>query len=345
MMRSKIGRSIFSVGLAAITTGLTLTGWNWGTEVANAQRRKTLVIYSGRSEKLIGPLIKQARKDLNLDIKVRYGKTSQLAIALLEEGKNSRADLFFAQDAGALGALERRKRTLSIPIRTLTKVPNRYRSPRGNWIGISGRARVIDYNTNLVKKSQLPRSIWELTQKKWRGKVAWAPTNGSFQSFVTGMRVMYGNKKTLNWLKAMKANGAKVYPKNSAIVKALGRGEVHLGLVNHYYLARFKKTNPRFPVAHHSTRYDAGAMINVAGVSVLRTTDQRRDSERFINYLLTRKSQSFFANKTKEYPLRKGMKSPKGQIPLSKLKSPRINLTKLHTLERTLKLLQQAGVI
>lgn len=333
-----------SLGLAAVTTGLTVASWGLGTETAHA-KRKTLTIYSGRSEKLIGPLIKQARKDLNLDIKVRYGKTTQLAIALLEEGRNSRADLFFAQDAGALGALERRRRTLPISFRQLNKVPARFRSPIGNWMGISGRARTIDYNTKLVKKSQLPKSIWELTKPKWRGKVGWAPTNASFQSFVTGMRVMYGDRKTLKWLKAMKANGTKKYPKNTPIVKALGRGEIHLGLVNHYYLARFKKTNPKFPVAHHYTRRDAGAMINVAGVAVLRTTDQRRDAERFINYMLSRKSQRYFSSKTKEYPLVRGIPSPKGQVPLYRLRAPRINLTKLHSLEKTLKLLQKSGVI
>lgn len=342
---TNIGRKLFSLGLAALFTGVSVAGWGWGTQSAHAGRRRTLVIYSGRSKKLIGPLIKQARKDLNLDIKVRYGKTAQLALALLEEGKNSPADLFFAQDAGALGAVARRRRTLPISLRQLRKVPGRFRSPRGHWVGISGRARTIDYNTKLVKKSQLPKSIWELTKPKWRGKVGWAPTNGSFQSFITGMRVMYGEKKTLKWLKAMKANGTKKYPKNTPIVKALGRGEIHLGLVNHYYLARFKKTNPKFPVAHHYTRRDAGAMINVAGVAVMRSTDQRRDAERFIRYLLSRKSQRYFSSKTKEYPLRKGIPSPKGQVPLYRIRAPRINLNKLHSLQKTLKLLQKAGVV
>ncbi len=142
-------RKSLLAGFAALAT--TLASFAWFGDVADARQKRTLIIYSGRSEKLIGPLIKQARKDLNLDIKVRYGKTSQLAIALLEEGKNSRADLFFAQDAGALGALERRRRTLPIPIPILRKVPSRYRSPWGNWMGISGRARVIDYNTKLVR--------------------------------------------------------------------------------------------------------------------------------------------------------------------------------------------------
>ncbi|MGF1676671.1 MAG: ABC transporter substrate-binding protein, partial [Rivularia sp. (in: cyanobacteria)] len=154
----------------------------------NAQQSKTLTIYSGREEKLIGPLIEKAKKDLKLNIQVRYGDTAELAIALLEEGNNSRADMFFAQDAGALGTLQERGRTLPIPAATLNKVNSRYRSPSGNWMGISGRARVVNYNTKLVKQGDLPKSIWELTQPKWRGKIGWAPTNGSFQSFVTAMR-------------------------------------------------------------------------------------------------------------------------------------------------------------
>ncbi|MGB3656178.1 MAG: ABC transporter substrate-binding protein, partial [Rivularia sp. (in: cyanobacteria)] len=156
---------------------------------------KTLVVYSGRNKKLVSPIIEQAEKDLNLDIDVRYGKTSELAIALLEEGENSKADVFLGQDAGALGALEQKQITSPIPSEILEEVDSRFRSPTGNWVGVSGRARVVDYNTKLVKESDLPSSVWELTEPKWRGKVAWAPTNGSFQSFVTGMRGIEGDEK------------------------------------------------------------------------------------------------------------------------------------------------------
>ena len=267
------------------------------------------------------------------------------AIALLEEGKNSRADLFFAQDAGALGALAQEKRTQTIPAELLEKVEPRFRSDSAQWIGISGRARVIDYNTNLVKPSELPTSVWELTDPKWRGKVGWAPTNGSFQSFVTAMRLLQGDAKTLEWLKAMKANGAKDYSKNSAIVEALGRGEISLGLVNNYYLYRFKKDNPNFPVAHHYTREDAGAMVNVAGVAVLDTTDQQSDAEKLVTYLLTPDAQRYFAQETNEYPLVAGVSASQKQIPLSELNPPEIDLSNLSDLEGTISLLQEAGVL
>ncbi|WP_193198427.1 iron ABC transporter substrate-binding protein [Nostoc sp. MG11] len=318
---------------------------SWGVGLTVDAQTKTLVIYSGREQKLVGPLIEKAKKDLNLDIQVRYGDTAELAIALLEEGKNSRADLFFAQDAGALGTLEKQQRTLPISSNLLNKVDTRFRSAKGHWLGISGRARVIDYNTKLVKQNELPTSIWQLTEPKWRGKVGWAPTNGSFQSFITAMRVLEGDEKTLQWLKAMKANGVKDYAKNSPIVEALGRGEIHLGLVNNYYLYRFKKDDPNFPVTHHYTSKDAGSMINVAGVAITNSTDQKTDAEKLINYLLSQNSQNYFAQETNEYPLVTGVQAPSKQVPISKLNPPNVNLTDLDDLPATLNLLQQAGVL
>ncbi|WP_238845737.1 iron ABC transporter substrate-binding protein [Nostoc edaphicum] len=335
-------KSLPLLKVSALALAVTL---GWGIGVAVNAQTKTLVIYSGREEKLIGPLIEKAKKDLNQDIQVRYGDTAELAIALLEEGKNSRTDLFFAQDAGALGTLEKKQVTLPIASKLLNKVDSRFRSAKGHWLGISGRARVIDYNTKLVKKGELPTSISQLTESKWRGKVGWAPTNGSFQSFVTAMRVLDGDAKTLQWLKAMKANGVKDYGKNAAIVEAVGRGEVHLGLVNNYYLYRFKKDNPNFPVAHHYTSKDAGSMINVAGVAITKTTDQKADVEALIDYLLKQSSQNYFAQETNEYPLVKGIPAPSKQVPISKLNPPNVNLTDLDDLPATLNLLQQAGVL
>lgn len=311
----------------------------------NAQQSRTLTIYSGRNEKLIGPLIERARRDLNLNIQVRYGDTAELAIALLEEGRRSRADMFFAQDAGALGAVQQAGLTHSIPGSILNKVDSRYRSRSGNWMGITARARVINYNTRLVKPAELPRTVAELTQPKWRGKVGWAPTNGSFQSFITAMRKLEGDQKTIEWLRGMKANGVKDYGRNTAIVEAVGKGEIHLGLVNNYYLGQIKRANPNIPVAAHYTRRDAGAIVNIAGVAVLRTTDQRADVERLINYLLSPSSQNYFAEETTEYPLIRGAKAPAGQILLGRLNPPRLDLNELSDLQGTLRVLKQAGVL
>ncbi len=334
-----------SIQVRKISAAIAAVLLSWGVGLSAEAVAQTLTIYSGREEKLMGPLIQQAEKDLGIDIEVRYGDSTELAIALLEEGKNSPADVFYAQDAGSLGAVAKEKRTQTLPAELLEKVDEQFRSPTGQWVGISGRARVIDYNTKLVKPSELPTSVMQLTDPKWQGLVGWAPTNGSFQSFVTAMRLLQGDQKTLEWLKAMKANGAKEYPKNSAIVEALGRGEIALGLVNNYYLYRFTKDNPNFPVAHHYTHGDAGALINVAGLAVLNTTDQKSDAQKFVAYMLGPKAQKYLTQEFYEYPLVQGVPASQKQIPLGKLQPPQIDLSKLSDLKGTISLLQQAGVL
>ncbi|AMW26906.1 iron ABC transporter substrate-binding protein [Arthrospira platensis] len=316
-----------------------------GLAQVSQSQNQTLTIYSGRGEALIGPLIKQAEQQLGINIRVRYGDTAELAIAILEEGRNSPADIFFAQDAGALGALQKAGRTRAIPAQMISKVDSRFRSPNNHWVGITGRARVLAYNTNQVNRNQLPNSISELTQPKWRGRVGWAPTNGSFQSFVTAMRLVEGDAKTLEWLQAMRNNGAVVYRNNTAIVEAVGRGEVDMGLTNNYYLYRFLADDPNFPVAHHYTRGDTGSLINIAGVAILDTARNAQDAQRFIQFLLTNNAQNFFARETKEYPLVEGIPAPERQLSIDQINPPRIDLANLADLQGTLVLLQRAGVL
>ncbi|KDR54564.1 MULTISPECIES: iron ABC transporter substrate-binding protein [Oscillatoriales] len=316
-----------------------------GIAQVSQSQNQTLTIYSGRGEALIGPLIKQAEQQLGINIRVRYGDTAELAIAILEEGRNSPADIFFAQDAGALGALQKAGRTRAIPAQMISKVDSRFRSPNNHWVGITGRARVLAYNTNQVNRNQLPNSISELTQPKWRGRVGWAPTNGSFQSFVTAMRLVEGDAKTLEWLQAMRNNGAVVYRNNTAIVEAVGRGEVDMGLTNNYYLYRFLADDPNFPVAHHYTRGDTGSLINIAGVAILDTARNAQDAQRFIQFLLTNNAQNFFARETKEYPLVEGIPAPERQLSIDQINPPRIDLANLADLQGTLVLLQRAGVL
>ncbi|WP_416668110.1 iron ABC transporter substrate-binding protein [Egbenema bharatensis] len=316
-----------------------------GTDTATAPTSGELTIYSGRNEQLIGPLLERFEAETGITVNVRYGDTAELAAAILEEGENSPADVFFGQDAGALGSLQEANRTRSIPDNLLNQVDSRFRSPEGQWIGISGRARVLDYNTELVQANELPDSIWKLTEEQWRGRVAWAPTNGSFQSFVTALRLTEGEERTLEWLQAMRENDAQVYNNNTAIVEALGRGEAEIGLVNNYYLGRFRADNPNFPVAHHYTQDDAGSMVNVAGVAILDSTDQEAQAIALIEYLLTPESQTYFTQETSEYALVDGVAPPEDQIPLQQIQSPEIDLSNLEDLEGTLALLEQAEVL
>jgi iron(III) transport system substrate-binding protein len=314
--------------------------------VENVATTKRLAVYSGREVDLIGPIINRFRLHTGIDVDVRYGKTAELALAILGEGDMTPADLFFSQDAGALGALSKEGRLLKISDSLLDKVEPRFRSQKGEWIGITGRARTVDYNIKLVDRDKLPESIWGFTEPGWSGgKIGWAPTNGSFQAFVTAFRLLEGEKKTQEWLEGILVNEPRVYPRNSPILAALGRGEIHVGFVNNYYLHRFQAEDPGFPVAHHYTKGDAGSMINVAGLGILDTARDVDLAEKFIEYMLSEEAQAYYAMETYEYPLAAGVSVLGPQRPLSEIETPDIDLSDLDDLVRTLELLRQVGIL
>ncbi len=321
-----------TAGLIATTTGA----------------KGSITVYSGRSKSLVEPLLEQFTKDTGIGVKARYGDTAELAATILEEGGRSPADVYFAQDAGALGALQERDRLAKLPDKLLSAVDSRFRSPEGRWVGVSGRARVVVYNTDKLKESDLPESILDFTDSKWKGKIGWAPTNGSFQAFVTALRVQLGENAAREWLRAMKANGAKEYPNNTGIVQAVASGEIEAGFVNHYYLYQVRKQRGEVPVRNHFMKGgDVGALVNVAGVGILDSSDRKELAARFVEYLLSPSAQQYFAGETFEYPLGGGgdIALAPGLAPLAGLDPPNIDLSRLADLEGTLKLLRDTGVL
>lgn len=306
-----------------------------------------ITVYSGRAKTLVEPLIEKFKAETGIEIKARYGDSAELAATILEEGDNSPADVFWSQDAGALGALALADKLGPLDPAVLDRVDARFRSPQGVWVGTSGRARVVVYNTNKLKAEDLPASILDFTDPKWSGRLGWAPTNGSFQSFITAMRRQLGEDRTREWLKGVKANEPRVYSKNSGIVAAVISGEVDAGFVNHYYLYEFlRDQGPNLPAANfYTAKGDAGSLVNAAGVGVLRTAAHAEDAARFVDYLLKEEAQRFFADETFEYPLIAGIAAAPSLKPLSEIESPIVDLSQLDDLAGTLHLLQDTGIL
>jgi len=305
-----------------------------------------LTIYSGRSESLVGPLIEQFEQETGLNVQVRYGDTAEMAATILEEGTNSPADIYYGQDAGALGALAKAGRLTVLTQGLLNQVEPRFRSPAGLWIGTSGRARTIVYNTKTLSESDLPDDIFGFCDPKWKGRLGWAPTNGSFQAFVTALRVLEGEERAREWLTCIQANEPFAYPNNTPIVEAVGAGEIDAGFVNHYYLFQFLKEDPEFPARNYYPRAGGiGVMVNVAGVGIVNTTDNRDAAEAFVSFLLRGSSQQYFNSETNEYPLSANTALNPLLVPLSALGTPNIDLSDLDDLEGTLQLLQELGIL
>lgn len=304
-------------------------------------------IYCGRNETLVGPLLTQLEGLTGVDLDVRYGDSGELAATILEEGDSSPASVFFSQDAGLLGLLAGEGRLAELPADLLERVDPRFRSPDGLWVGLSGRARVLVYNTDALTEADLPTSVLQLTDPKWSGKIGWAPTNASFQSFVTALRLLEGEDAARTWLEGIIANEPEVFDGNAAVVRAVGEGELEVGLVNHYYLYEIKQEEgDDFPIANHFfSAGDPGSLVNVAGVGLLASAPDVEQGLAVIDALLSTEAQTYFAEKTFEYPLIEGVPTAEGLPALSEIESPDLDLSALSDLAATQQLLADVGLI
>jgi len=316
-------------------------------EVQVEKTYDTLVIYSGRGESLIGPVIQQFSEATGIPVEVKYGKTGALAATLLEEGSKSPADIYFAQDPGGLGSVNAILSSLSEEIISLG--PSWANSPDDKWVGISGRGRVVVYNNEAIKDptTQLPDNIYDFVDPKWKDKIGWAPTNGSFQAMITGMRVIWGEDKTEQWLEGIMSNNPKVYAKNTPTVAATAAGEVEVGFVNHYYLHRFMAEEGETFAARNYFLPGGGpgSIVLVAGAGILDVSDNKDAAEAFLKFMLSPATQDYFANQTYEYPLVEGVNKSRLLPDLETLNTPQIDISDLGDLENTQELLRKVGAL
>ena len=301
---------------------------------------ETVTVYSGRSQNLIGPLLQRFAEETGIDVQVRYGGSTDLALLLQEEGDRTPADVFISRSPGPIGFLAERGLLAQLDDDVLGLAPS---SPSGYWVALTGRQRVLVYNRELFDPADLPTSIHELTDEKWLGRVAFAPTNGSFQDFFTLFRLSDGDDAALAWLKALHDGGAPVYPNNVSIVQAVARGEVELGLVNHYYNLRIKVEDPSTPSENHRFRDGDPGGVTIATAIGATASGDKDVAQKLIRFLTSKVAQEYFGRANFEYPLAVGLElegvnaEPPGPIHLGEF--DRLGAT----LERTIELIREAG--
>lgn len=310
---------------------------------------ETLTVYSGRNENLIAPILARFTEDTGVQVQVLYGDTAGVANQIIAEGSASPADVYIAQDGGALGALADAGLLAPLPSDITERVVNPgFVSPDSLWVGLSGRARVLAYNPVLIESRglELPDSILDLTDDAYRGLVGWSPTNASFQSNVTAMRVLLGDDAALDWLEAMVDNNTAVFSNNTSLYQGIIDGEVVMGLSNHYYMFRFLAEAPDTPIAlHFFSGGDPGTLVNIAGAAVLESSNQKGLAQRLILYLLGSEAQQYFADSTYEYPVIDGIELDPRLTPLAEIEQPDIDLTALSDLQTTLDMIEDSGAL
>lgn len=332
------------VALAALMAGCANeTGSQSASPSSVDSEVSEVVLYTGRNEILIAPLLELFTAETGITVTARYGESAEMAATIIEEGANGKADVFLSQDAGALGALSKQAEVVTLPADLIEQVPAEYRATDGSWVGVSGRARVLNYNPDLV--TALPTSVFDLADPGWKGRIAIAPTNASFQSFVTAMRVTSGDDATLDFLQALKEN-AVIYEKNGQILDAVEAGDVAAGLINHYYW--YEKASELGGIENLNSKLnwfspgDAGNLVNVAGLSLL---SENPAALEFARWLLGETAQRYFLDNTYEYSLTSDT-PPDASLPiLSEIGGPEIDLSDLSSLNETLELMAKAGLI
>jgi iron(III) transport system substrate-binding protein len=307
----------------------------------------SVTIYSGRSQSLVQPILDRFTQETGIEVQVRYAGTPTLATQILEEGARTPADVFFSQDAGALGAISNAGLFTPLPASIVDKVPAAYKHSGGEWVGLSARARVLVYNEDLVPASELPDSVFELTEPQWAGKVGIAPTNASFQTFITAMIVQHGEERAVQFLDGLKANGVRIFPGNGQIRDAVNDGTLAVGLINHYYIGELAHELGVAPGSlkaklHFFPNGDTGALVNVAGIGILKGAADDADAFALVEYLLGAQAQAYFAEETYEYPVIAGAPGPSYVPPLSDLVVPDVNLNELNRLQHTISLITAA---
>ena len=309
-----------------------------------APARGLLTVYSGRSENLIGPLLERFRQASGIDVAVRYGGTAELVATLLEEGDATPAGVFIGQDAGALGALSAAGLFRPLPDTLLERVPAVFRSPQDDWVALSGRARVVAYNSALVTPQQLPQNLEQATRSEYKGRFGLAPRNASFQAHMAVFNVLHGAEATVQLFHDLMQNEPRLYDNNVAIVGAVATGEIDWGLTNHYYLWRALAEAPEATIANfYMPEGDASGFVNLAGAGVL---EDSPGAISLLEHMLSIEGQRYFAEETFEYPLVPGVSAAVDLPSLAQLRTPALDFSAVsEALEATIVLIRESGLI
>ena len=309
---------------------------------------RSVTIYSGRTENLINPVLEAFACETGTNVQVRWGASTDLALLLNEEGDKTQADVFLSRSPGPVGYLESKGLLGTIDEEVLSLVEEQNHSAAGTWVGFSGRKRVLVYNTDEYSPETLPNSVFDLTSPEFDGKVAIPATNGSFIDWFTVFMDQYGTDTASQWLENMVDNGAEYYPNNRSIVEAAGRGEISMGLVNHYYNYQEAAANPD---SHKALNYDfsdddIGSLLVITAATILGSSENVEAAEDLLGYLLTAPVQQYFTDRTFEYPLAAGI-LPNAALPeLTALEIGSVDFDKLGGgFEEASRIIEASGIL
>jgi iron(III) transport system substrate-binding protein len=314
---------------------------------ATAGRRpaNTLTIYA-RDRDIAEPLFELFEQKTGIKIRARWGDPIDLADQIIQDGANSPADVYYGPLSDALGSLSAAGRLAKLSNQQLDRVPAAYRSPDGTWVGTSGRAHVVFYNTDKLREDDLPDSILGFTDPAWQGRIGWDPTSRSLLDVVTELRQLKGEDVARRWLEGIQANQPVAFRGAKPITDAVAAGKIiDVGFGSHSYLYNLHTDGDAMNVA--AKFYQGGALggpLNVGGVGIIKGTDNQAAANAFVNFMLSQPAQQLEARNALEIPVVKGVKQPKGMPTADQLMVPGLDVRQFETLPDARRLLTQVGI-
>lgn len=307
----------------------------------------TITLYNGQHPQLTSALVSAFEKQTGITVQVRTDDGLVLADQILQEGAKSPADVYLTENSPELVALTEHHLLAQLPTSITDQIPSQYNSPTGNWVGVALRVASLIYNPSLISPAQLPTKLLDLAQPKWKGKVAFAPTDSDFVPLVGAVIASYGTSAAQNWLTGLKDN-ASSYQDIETVVAAVNKGTEAVGIINQYYWYRMRMESGAGGV--HSKLYffpnhDVGSLENIAGAAVLASSTHQSDADKFVNFLVSDQAQSILAaGDDFEYTVRPGSASNSQLPPLSSLNPAVINVIKLGDDQPAAAMIQQVGL-
>ncbi len=336
-------------GLAAFVPFAMLAALAAGSARLRAEDAPTLTLYSGQHEQSVNLLTADFQKRSGIAVKVKAGEGPEIANQIAEEGASSPADVYFTENSPELQLLSEKGLLAPVDAKTLAEIPAQYNSPKGDWVGVLARENVLAYNTAMVKPGQLPKSIMDLAGPAYKGKIGIAPSDGDFLPLVSAVAALKGKEAALAWLKGLEENG-QTFDDDEGVVAAVDRGAVAMGIINSYYWARLQEEVGKAKM--HSALYhfpdgDVGAMVNVSGAAVLKSSTHPEAAQKFLAYLVSEPAQALLAqgNVNFEYPLRPGVAANPVLKPFKELRPPQISISTLGDDSGAADLLREAGLL
>ena len=349
--RTRIGVAVALLTVAAVgLAGCGSSGSGSTPAGAAGGSGDTITLYNGQHEQTTDALVKAFTAATGIKVNVRSDDETVLAQQMEQEGRASRADVFYTENSPALAELSGKGLLAPVEASTLASVPAKYSSPTRDWVGVSARVSAIVYNTEKMTPAQLPKSVMDLADPKWQGKISFAPGETDFQPIVTSVAKTVGDQGALTWLAGMKANlKGHDYPDNETIVAKVNSGDVEMGLINTYYWYRLRASLKG--AAMHSALalfapQDPGYLINVSGAGVLKSSKHQAAAQKFVAFLTSAAGQKVMAaSDSFEYPIGSGVLASEGQQPLDSLQPAPLTIGNLGNGQHAVQLLQQAQLL